>query len=105
METRCFLGTELKMNIHIAPLEGVKMENYDFEIEAYCNPYRSKKIPKKECKQVDDSNYLVFIPTALTGEGNLMLKVIAYVPDSDFKAGVRTEVVEIDTGIEIVKGK
>lgn len=112
---KVFLGTELKINIHIDPIDNVHMEGYDFDVEFYCSPKKSfqiRKAPGKDWdmrlfyQKVDNSqdDYLCFVDTKELGHGKLKCKVTAHIPDEHFSDGIRTEVVEIDTGIEIVRG-
>lgn len=103
-----FLGTEIKLNIHIDPIGDWTMEDYDFTVEAYCSTKKSLIISKSEAKPVEGSgekinDYIIMIDTSEIGTGNLKCKVTAYIPDDDFEFGKRTEVSIIDTGIEIVK--
>lgn len=98
-----FIGTELKLNIHIEPIDEVTMDDYDFEIEVYCSPKHSIIIPKAKAIRIDRDNYVVLVDTNVVGEGFLKCKVTAQVPDGDFPDMLRTEVVCIDTGINIVK--
>ena len=104
MAQKIFLGTELKLNINIEPTVGFYMKDYDFVVELYCNALRPKKvvINKEAAREVDESNYVVCVDTNELGVGKLVCKVIAYVPDGDFKDGKRTEVAKLNTGIEIV---
>lgn len=97
------LGTELKLNVHIAPIDGITIEDYDFTTEVYCNPRKSLTILKSETISVDSENYIIRVDTAPLGTGDLYCKVTAYIPDDDFADGFRTEVVVIDTAIDIVK--
>ena len=103
--SRVFLGTELKLNIGIEPIDRITMDEYDFEIELICGTIKKKSIiiPKGECKRVDANNYIACFSTNDVGTGKLICRVSAYIPDGDFKDGIRTEVTEINTGIEIVK--
>lgn len=32
------LGTKLKLNIHIAPIDGMTLDSYDYTTEVYCTP-------------------------------------------------------------------
>jgi hypothetical protein len=100
-----FLGTEIKLNIHIDPIGELTMVDYDFTVEAYCSAKKSLIINKTQAKPVDNSNsdYIIMIDTSEIGTGNLKCKVTAYIPDGDFEDEERTEVSIIDTGIEIVK--
>lgn len=98
-----FIGTELKLNIHIEPIGDTTMDDYNFEVEVYCSPKRSIIIPKTDTVRIDSDNYVVLVDTNIVGAGNLKCKVTAQIPDEDFPDMFRTEVVGIDTGINIVK--
>lgn len=98
-----FIGTELKLNIHIEPIGDTTMDDYDFEVEVFCSPKKPIIIPKENTIRVDSDNYVVLVDTNVVGAGDLKCKVTAQVPDSDFADMLRTEVVCIDTGINIIK--
>jgi hypothetical protein len=98
-----FIGTELKLNIHIEPIGETTMDDYNFEVEVYCSPKKPIIIPKENTIRVDSDNYVVLVDTNIVGAGDLKCKVTAQVPDGDFPDQLRTEVVCIDTGINIVK--
>lgn len=102
---KVFLGTELKLNINIEPIGEMSMSDYDFNIELICGSFKKRNIVinKMDAKMVDDNNYIVCFDTTDLGVGNLICRVTAYIPDGDFKDGKRTEVTEINTGIEIIK--
>lgn len=110
---KIYLGTELKLNLNIERMGSETMSTYDFDVDLYCTPTRVFSIHKskdpdkntdKLYREVDDSNYYLFVDTQAVGLGKLKCKVTAYVEDEHFPDGIRTEVVEIDTGIEIVRG-
>lgn len=98
-----FIGTELKLNIHIEPIGDTTMDDYNFEVEVYCSPKRPIIIPKANAIRIDSDNYVVLVDTNVVGAGDLKCKVTAQVPDGDFPDLIRTEVVCIDTGINIIK--
>lgn len=98
-----FIGTELKLNINIEPIGSTTMDNYDFEVEVYCSIKRIVTIQKKDAIRIDESNYVVLVDTKETGAGDLKCRVTAHIPDDDFADGFRTEVVGLDTGINIIK--
>lgn len=99
-----FLGTELKLNINIAPMGVVSMKDYDFNIDVYTQSSNKHLIIEKaETKEVDKDNYVVIIDTELVGAGRVMCKVTAYLPDGDFMGRDRKEIAVVDTGISIVK--
>lgn len=103
MDTEVFLGTELKLNVNIEPIGDVTMDNYEFEIEVYCSPKKSIVIKKDDAIRVDESNYVILIDSEVVGAGDLKCKITAHIPDGDFEDNIRTEVIGIDTGINIVK--
>lgn len=96
-------GTELKMNVHIDPMDGVSMEMYDFECMFYIYPNRACKVSKADMIRLDADNYVAMVDTTRMGSGKIMLRITAYVPDADFPDGLRTEVVTIDTGVTIYR--
>ncbi len=98
-----FIGTDLKLNIHIDPIGEITMDDYDFEVEMYCSLGKSIIIPKSAAKRVDENNYMVVVETGKIGAGDLKCKVTAHVPDGDFPDQLRTEVACIDTQITIIK--
>lgn len=98
-----FLGTELKLNIHIEPMGSITMDDYGFEVEVYCSPKRPVMATKNDMIRVDSNNYIVLVDTNEVGAGDLKCKVTAYIPDGDFPDELRTEVVNIDTEINIIK--
>lgn len=97
------LGTELKLNVNIEPIGEITMDDYDFEVDVWCSLKRISTIPKNEAIRVDENNYIVCVDSSLLGHGQVKLKVTAHVPDRDFEDGLRTEVVYVNTNIEIIK--
>lgn len=109
--SKVILGTELKLNINIDPIGNYTMADYDFDITLISGTMKkqSKTYSKKGgaldngLKQVDKNNYIVAFDTRAVGVGKLMVQVVAYIPDTDFVDDqTRTEIVEMETGIQIV---
>lgn len=98
-----FLGTELKLNVHIDPIDEITMRDYRFVLDLYCSSGKVLTITKSEAMPVDNNNYIVLVDTNLVGAGQLKCKVTAELPDADFDDKLRTEVSIVDTGINIVK--
>lgn len=103
-----YRDTELKLKVGIEPMGDLHMSQYDFEIEAYCNDKSVVKASKKgevltNLVTLDDDNYIALIDTSVTGVGKLKCRVVAYIPDTDFSDGLRTEVVVYDPDITIIK--
>lgn len=103
MSNKIFLGTELKLNINIEPIDNTSMDDYDFTVDVYCSPQKSITITKKDAIRIDENNYIILVDTTQLGTGNIKCKVTAYIPDPDFKDQERTEVVCINTNIKIVE--
>lgn len=97
------LGTELKININISEVGNLTMDDYDFSTEFYCSAKRVLTVKKENAIRLDENNYLFRVDTEEVGAGDLKCKVTAYIPDQDFDDGLRTEVVGVDTGINITK--
>ena len=98
-----YVGTEIKLNVSIDPIDGVTMDDYEFVIEAYCSTKRIQTITKHEAQRIDRSNYKILLDTSVLGAGDLKCRITAMIPDDDFEDGLRTEVAVVDTGITIVK--
>lgn len=97
------IGTELKLNINIQPINGFTMDDYDFVVDVYCKPKNTVTVTKAECIRVDKDNYIVCFDSEMLGQGDIKCKVTAYIPDRDFSDGLRTEVAFLETGITIIK--
>ena len=96
------LGTELKINVHVDPIDGMHMSDYDFECVFFVYKNRPLVIKKNEMTKVDEDNYIANVVSAKVGTGNLMMKFIADIPDSDMNDGLRKEVELVDLNIPII---
>ena len=96
------LGTELKINVHVDPIDGMHMSDYDFECVFFVYKNRPLVIKKNEMTKVDEDNYIANVDSAKVGTGNLMMKFIADIPDSDMNDGLRKEVELVDLNIPII---
>lgn len=99
MKQKIYVGTEVKLNIHIEPLDGLAMEDYNFKVEVFTSPKNRVTITKEQARKIDANNYLIMVNTAKVGQGLLRCEVTAYIPDGDFDDALRTEVALIETGI------
>ena len=97
------IGTELKINLHIEPLDGWRMKDYDFHAEFFIYANRVEKVDKSAMIESDPDNYVALVDTARLGTGEIRVRLTAYIPDNDFPDGLRTEVVNMPTGITITK--
>lgn len=101
--TNIFMGTELKLNINIEPIDEFTMDTYEWSADIYCSTKRVVTVAKKDAIKIDENNYVVLVDTSELGAGNIKCKITAYIPDYDFSDAVRTEVACIDTGINVLK--
>lgn len=102
MKEKIVEGTKKKLALRIDPIGGHTLSSYDFAVEYFTSAMRVVKLTKEECLKRDDNTYIIRVDTALTGTGMLKVRVVAYIPDSDFIEGVRTEVYDIETIYEVI---
>lgn len=95
------LGTEFKINVHVEPIDGLHMSDYDFTCRFHIYTNRNVEISKSEMIRVDDDNYIACIDSSKLGVGTIMMRIIAQIPDADFPDGLRTEIETISTGLVI----
>ena len=98
------LGTELKINVHVEPIDGLHMKDYEFECVFYVYGKNRVILKKNEMKYVDDDNYVAIINhnnALIIGRGEIKMEFEAHVPDSDFENGFRIEKTNVCTGITI----
>lgn len=99
------LGTEFKLNVHLEPLDGLHMSDYNFEVALYVYTNRKVVFQKSKLKKVDDDNYLLMVETAdalRIGRGRINAEITAYIPDSDFSDGLRTEKLVLCTDVTAI---
>ena len=96
------LGTELKINVHVEPIDGLHMSEYDFECVFFVYKNRPLVVRKNDMTKVDDDNYIAKVDTEKVGVGSLKMKFIAEIPDSDMNDGLRKEVELVDLNIPII---
>ena len=99
------LGTEFKLNVHLEPLGGLHMSDYDFEVALYVYTNRKVVFQKSKLKKVDDDNYLLMVETAdalRIGRGRINAEITAYIPDNDFSDGLRTEKLVLCTDVTAI---
>ena len=81
------IGTQLKLNINIEAINGIHMSNLEFSCKFY----------------VDIDNAITILDTTDIGIGRVRARVTAQIPDTDFSNKLRTEIIDIDTGIVVNK--
>lgn len=110
--SKVIIGTELKLNVNIQPIDGKSMSDYDFDIQlrggknTISFEKRRETISDGLAKDEDSNdNYIVAFNTKDLGIGRVVCRVIAYLEDGAFNYDdhKRTEITEVNTGIEVVK--
>ena len=101
IEDEAFLGTEKKYLITIES-SGFSMETDDFEVvlKRGANTLTIKKADMivepytvtEGGEEVTKYHYYIVFDTAVLGPGVVSMTVYAYVPDTDYPDGLRTEV-------------
>lgn len=94
-------GTEFKINVHVEPIDGLHMDDYDFSCRFYVYTNRVVRIEKKDMIRVDQDNYIACVDSSKLGIGAVMMRITAFIPDVDFPDRLRTEVETVSTGITI----
>lgn len=101
------LGTEFKINVHVEPVDGSTMDDFDFECMLYVRGNKGVTFKKGDeaVKREDENNYIICVNSqdaVKIGRGNVKMKFVAHIPDSDFLDLRRTEIVDnICTGVMI----
>lgn len=93
------------MNIHLDPIDGMHMSDYDLECAFYVYANRKVIIQKSQMKKVDDDNYIAVINSVdamRIGRGRIHVEITAHIPDGDFDDGLRTEKLVLCTDVTIV---
>lgn len=97
-------GTEVKFNLNIEPIDNISMDDYDFLIYAYCKGSAQRvEVPKSDCTEVDNDNYTIPIDTSGLSLGQMFVDIHAYVPDNEFPDGFRTEIIRIETELNVIQ--
>ena len=92
-QEKVYVGTKLKFFIEISS-PGFSIEDDNFTVDII----RGNNVIHFEKHELDftDEGFFLCFDTSKLGVGIISAKVVAYVPDSDFDDGIRTEVVRVD---------
>lgn len=93
METAYF-GTELKYLIEIEA-GGFSMVDDDFTV-TLTRGFKQRVYEKTDLIRDEEDNFYVVFDSAEFGRGAVQATVTAYVPDTDFPDGLRTETFVMD---------
>lgn len=97
------IGTDLKNLVKIDRIGDYEMKDMDFTIDVIGT--KSLSFTKEQCVPENNGTdgYKVCYNTADLGLGKVKIRVYAHIVDGDFKAGKRTEIVDLDPKINIIK--
>lgn len=97
------IGTELKLNVSVEPMNGIHLAQCDFECEFFRRGNKSNGVivAKDAMIKIDDDNYIARINSQDIGVGPVMMTITVHVPDPDFDDGYRTERDTVWTGVTI----
>lgn len=91
---KIFVGTELKFKVDIQAA-GFSMDHDNFTV-LIRRRNQEKFFRKEDLVNDGEGGYYVCFDTSEFGPGLISAVVTAYVPDSDFSDGFRTEVISMD---------
>lgn len=95
-------GTEFKVNVNMTPIGNRHMSDIEWECLVFTETsHKSITIKKSEAIKVDRDNYVIMIDSAILGSGKYYVTLTAYIPDTDFVDGFRTEKRTAFTGVTI----
>ena len=95
------IGTELKININVEPIDDIHLSECNFTAIFYANSENSLVISKEQMIKKDEDNYVALVDSEALGKGLLRMRLEVQVPDSDFPDGYRKEIGVICTDIVI----
>lgn len=107
--SKIIIGTDLKFSIKVDPIEvegqteRLSLKDCDFKVEMFVDLDNKVTIPKEKATYKSDNEYYVGFNTNDVGVGKLKCRVIMNLNDDVFDDLIRTEIIEIDTGLKIVE--
>lgn len=103
-----FLGTEIKLNIKIDPIENQTMDDFYWEVEAYTSSKKCVKLTSENAEHRigngDDVSYIMIVDTSILGVGDILCRITVHLKDSQIGNETRKEVVIINPDITIING-
>lgn len=105
-ENRVALGSGLKISIKVDAIDGLHIAQLDdFTVRFYTSTSSSVELHKADLIPVDDDTFIACIDTSLLKAGVIRCRVIADVPDYDFKmtSYTRREICDTETPIILQK--
>lgn len=99
------VGSDVKILIDAELPDDLTLQDVDFTVVVYNNNLKDKEktYAKADCILTADGNYVVQVDSSLLGIGRYLVRLTVHIPDTDYTAGYRKEVVKINPHV-IVKG-
>lgn len=97
------LGNKEEINISLDIIDGYAMDDYDFNIEAYCSSLRKQTFSKRDARRVDADNYKIIVDTNVVGVGDIKIRVVARIPNIEYPDGYRDAVTYLDPNVTVVR--
>ena len=97
------IGSELKILIDAELPDGYTMQDVDFTVTVYNSDVMNKQhvYEKTDCIETECGDYVVMVDSDELGVGSYMVKVLFKIPDSDYQAGYRKEIVRINPNVRV----
>ena len=99
--TTIYTPSEVEVNIHLYPIDGYTMDEYDFTCEIFCSSMRKQILHKSDLRRVDENNYVAIVDTSKIGVGKVKIRVSARVPNDNFDDGYRDIVTYLNPWVEV----
>ncbi len=77
-----FYGSEFPEIVSVEPIDGLTMDDYDFECEFYCYTNRKVKFTKLQMQRVDENHYEITIDSTKLGCGVVKCDITLMLPDT-----------------------
>ena len=96
-------GSDAKIEFSADLPDNLTLQDVDFNVTVYNETAVDRKAtyPKADCILTDKGTYAVLVDTDTMGVGLLMLRLVVHIPDTDYPAGYRKEVVKINPYVRV----
>lgn len=97
------IGSDVKILIEASLPDDLLLRDVDFTVKVvnYSQKDLSQIYTKSECVETEDGNYVVLVNSEDLGIGEYRCLLTVYIPDTDYPAGTRKEVVKINPHVQV----
>lgn len=90
--TNSVKGTKCISNLYLKPIGGYHLDDLEWEVLVFTSTgAKNYIVQKKDCKRVDEDNYLIPVDSGILGSGIYWGTVTLSIPDATFSDGIRIE--------------